>query len=121
MDRAREHMKVVTDLWASVEADAIKMDREGGVFADPSKVHLLEHRGKHFNVRGPLPVIPSRQGRPIIIQAGNPPTGWTSLRATPTCNSSPAGRRRASPPTAPRSIASWCSMAATRVISACCG
>ena len=74
-DRAREHMKVVTDLWASVEADAIKMDREHGIFADPAKVHLLEHRGKHFNVRGPLPVIPSRQGRPIIIQAGQSPDG----------------------------------------------
>ena len=74
-DRAREHMKVVTDLWASVEGDAIKLDREQGVFADPAKVHLLEHRGKHFNVRGPLPVIPSRQGRPIIIQAGQSPEG----------------------------------------------
>lgn len=74
-DRAREHMKVVTDLWASVEGDAIKLDRERGIFADPAKVHLLEHRGKHFNVRGPLPVIPSRQGRPIIIQAGQSPEG----------------------------------------------
>jgi FMN-dependent oxidoreductase (nitrilotriacetate monooxygenase family) len=74
-DRAREHMKVVTDLWASVEHDAIIMDRENGVFADPSKVHLLNHRGKHFNVRGPLPVIPSKQGRPIIIQAGQSPDG----------------------------------------------
>lgn len=74
-DRAREHMKVVTDLWASVEGDAIKLDRERGLFADPAKVHLLEHRGKHFNVRGPLPVIPSKQGRPIIIQAGQSPEG----------------------------------------------
>lgn len=74
-DRAREHLKIVTDLWASVEPDAIVMDRENGVFADPSKVHLLNHRGKHFNVRGPLPVIPSRQGRPVIIQAGQSPDG----------------------------------------------
>ncbi|HVY15539.1 MAG TPA: NtaA/DmoA family FMN-dependent monooxygenase [Rhodopila sp.] len=74
-DRAREHVKVVTDLWASVEADAIKLDRDNGVFADPSKVHLLNHRGKYFNVRGPLPVIPSPQGRPIIIQAGQSPDG----------------------------------------------
>ena len=74
-DRAREHLKVVTELWASVEADAIVMDREGGVFADPSKVHLLNHRGKHFNVRGPLPVIPSPQGRPVMIQAGQSPDG----------------------------------------------
>jgi FMN-dependent oxidoreductase (nitrilotriacetate monooxygenase family) len=74
-DRAREHLQVVTDLWASVEADAIVMDRERGIFADPSKVHLLNHRGKYFNVRGPLPVLPSPQGRPIIIQAGQSPDG----------------------------------------------
>ena len=74
-DRAREHMKVVVDLWASVEADAIKLDRERGIFADPAKIHLLNHHGQHFNVRGPLPVIPSKQGRPIIIQAGQSPDG----------------------------------------------
>jgi alkanesulfonate monooxygenase SsuD/methylene tetrahydromethanopterin reductase-like flavin-dependent oxidoreductase (luciferase family) len=45
------------------------------VFADPSKIHLLNHKGKHFNVRGPLPVMPSKQGRPIIIQAGQSPDG----------------------------------------------
>lgn len=74
-ERAREHMQVVTGLWGSVEAGAIMMDRTHGVFADPSKVHLLNHRGKYFNVRGPLPVIPSKQGRPIIIQAGQSPDG----------------------------------------------
>jgi len=80
-DRAREHLKVVTDLWASVESDAILMDREAGVFADPSKIHLLNHRGKHFNVRGPLPVIPSPQGRPVIVQAGQSADGM-DLAAT---------------------------------------
>lgn len=74
-DRAREHMKVVTDLWASVEPDAIVMDRDRGIFADPSKIHLLNHRGRYFNVRGPLPALPSPQGRPIIIQAGQSPDG----------------------------------------------
>ena len=74
-DRAREHMRVVTDLWASVEPDAIVMDRDRGIFADPAKVHLLNHRGKYFNVRGPLPALPSPQGRPIIIQAGQSPDG----------------------------------------------
>jgi alkanesulfonate monooxygenase SsuD/methylene tetrahydromethanopterin reductase-like flavin-dependent oxidoreductase (luciferase family) len=40
------------------------------VFADPEKVHLIHHRGKYYNVRGPLPAMPSPQGRPIVIQAG---------------------------------------------------
>ena len=68
--RATEHMKIVVDLWDSVEKDAILMDRAGGILADPDKVHLLNHRGKYYNVRGPLPVVPSPQGRPVMIQAG---------------------------------------------------
>src|ERR1700712_93540 len=68
--RATEHMKIVVDLWDSVEKDAIVMDRSTGILADPNKGHLLNHRGKYFNVRGPLPVVPSPQGRPIMIQAG---------------------------------------------------
>ena len=45
------------------------------MFADPEKVHLINHRGKHFNVRGPLPALPSPQGRPIMIQAGQSEDG----------------------------------------------
>ncbi|WP_187970824.1 NtaA/DmoA family FMN-dependent monooxygenase [Aquibium microcysteis] len=74
-DIAREHLQVVIDLWNSVEADAILMDRENGIFADPSKVHLINHVGKHFKVRGPLPCLPSRQGRPVVIQAGQSDDG----------------------------------------------
>jgi long-chain alkane monooxygenase len=46
------------------------LNRETGYFLDPSKVHQINHRGKHFNVRGPLPAMPSPQGKPMIIQAG---------------------------------------------------
>jgi FMN-dependent oxidoreductase (nitrilotriacetate monooxygenase family) len=80
-DRAQEFLKVACALWDSVEPDAIVMDRETGVFADPNKVHLLHHRGEHFNVRGPLPVMPSPQGRPVIIQAGQSGPGM-DLAAT---------------------------------------
>lgn len=74
-ERAREHLKVVQDLWATVEPDAIVMDRERGVFADPAKIHLLNHEGKFYKVRGPLPVMPSPQGRPVMIQAGQSDDG----------------------------------------------
>jgi long-chain alkane monooxygenase len=80
-DRAREHMHVVRALWDSVEQDAIVMDRENGIFADPNKVHLLNHKGKHFNVRGPLPTLPSPQGRPIVIQAGQSEDGMNLAAA----------------------------------------
>lgn len=74
-DRAREHLDVVHKLWASVEPDAIRLDRENGVFGDPDKVHFIHHTGKYYNVRGPLPCIPSPQGKPIVIQAGQSEDG----------------------------------------------
>lgn len=73
--RAREHLEVVQKLWASVEPDAIRLDRENGIFADPSKVHFVDHKGEYYNVRGPLPCIPSPQGKPVIIQAGQSDDG----------------------------------------------
>ena len=73
--KAREHMSVACALWDSVEADAIVFNKETGVFADPHKVHLINHHGKYFNVRGPLPVVPSPQKRPVLIQAGQSPAG----------------------------------------------
>ncbi|MEX2455192.1 MAG: NtaA/DmoA family FMN-dependent monooxygenase [Rhodospirillaceae bacterium] len=68
--RAEEHLQVACALWDSVEPDALVFDRESGVFVDPEKVHRLDFRGEHFNVRGPLPALPSPQQRPVIIQAG---------------------------------------------------
>ncbi len=73
--RAREFVQVAIKLWDSVEKDAIVFDRDSGVFADPEKVHLINHKGKYFKVRGPLPVMPSPQHRPVLIQAGQSPAG----------------------------------------------
>jgi FMN-dependent oxidoreductase (nitrilotriacetate monooxygenase family) len=69
--RAQEHLQVACALWDSVEPDALVFDRESGVFVDPDKVHRLDFRGQYFNVRGPLPALPSPQQRPVIIQAGS--------------------------------------------------
>jgi len=68
--RAREFLDVSCKLWNSVEPDALVLDRDRGVYADPKKVHRVDHRGRYFNVRGPLPALPSPQRRPVIIQAG---------------------------------------------------
>src|SRR5213594_412308 len=43
-DRADEFVEVVLGHWDSWEDDAIVFDRERGLFADPAKVHRLEHR-----------------------------------------------------------------------------
>jgi alkanesulfonate monooxygenase SsuD/methylene tetrahydromethanopterin reductase-like flavin-dependent oxidoreductase (luciferase family) len=69
-ERAQEFLEVACKLWGSVEKDALVADRENGIFADPAKVHRIDHRGRYFNVRGPLPALPSPQQRPVIIQAG---------------------------------------------------
>jgi FMN-dependent oxidoreductase (nitrilotriacetate monooxygenase family) len=73
--RAREFVEVVTGLWDSWDDDAFIRDRESGIFFDESKMHVLDHRGEHFKVRGPLNVPRSPQGRPVIIQAGTSDAG----------------------------------------------
>jgi FMN-dependent oxidoreductase (nitrilotriacetate monooxygenase family) len=68
--RAQEFIEVAFKLWNSIESDALVLDREKGFYADPKKVHRIDHRGRYFNVRGPLPALPSPQRRPVVIQAG---------------------------------------------------
>ncbi len=73
--RAREFMEVVTGLWDSWEDDAFLFDKASGRFFDPEKLHVLGHRGEHFQVRGPLNVARPPQGYPVIVQAGASPDG----------------------------------------------
>ena len=68
--RAQEFLEVAFKLWDSIEPGALILDRERGIYADPKKVHRIDHRGRYFNVRGPLPALPSPQRRPVVIQAG---------------------------------------------------
>ncbi|HEY0181586.1 MAG TPA: LLM class flavin-dependent oxidoreductase, partial [Rhodopila sp.] len=74
-DRAAEFVEVVKGLWDRWDADAFAHDKESGLFFHPDRLHVLEHRGKHFKVRGPLTVARSPQGRPIIVQAGTSEQG----------------------------------------------
>ena len=74
-DIADDYMDVRNKLWASWEEDAIVMDREAGIYADPKKVHRIDHEGEYFKSRGPLCVPRPPQGRPVIIQAGSSPRG----------------------------------------------
>jgi FMN-dependent oxidoreductase (nitrilotriacetate monooxygenase family) len=73
--RAAEFLDVTFGLWDSWNDDAIKGDKEGGVFVDPDGIHRLDHRGKHFNVAGPLEIPRSPQGRPVVFQAGSSEPG----------------------------------------------
>ena len=73
--RATEFLEVVQGLWDTWEDDAHVMDKESGLFFDPAKLHMLNHKGKHFSVRGPLMVPRSPQGQPVIVQAGQSEAG----------------------------------------------
>lgn len=68
--RAREFYDVVTGLWDSWADDAFIRDVESGVFFDPDKLHVLNHKGKYLSVRGPLNIARPVQGWPVIVQAG---------------------------------------------------
>ncbi|MBH0099292.1 LLM class flavin-dependent oxidoreductase [Salinibacterium sp. NSLL150] len=75
-DHADEYLEVLYKLWeGSWEDDAVIRDRESGVFTDPSKVHDIEHKGKHFTVPGIHLSEPSVQRTPVIYQAGASPRG----------------------------------------------
>jgi FMN-dependent oxidoreductase (nitrilotriacetate monooxygenase family) len=68
--RAREFYDVVTGLWDSWADDAFVRDVENGVYFDPERMHVLDYKGKYFQVRGPLNVARPIQGWPLIVQAG---------------------------------------------------
>ncbi|WP_405079854.1 LLM class flavin-dependent oxidoreductase [Paenibacillus chitinolyticus] len=67
---AEEYLDVTKGLWDSWEDDAFVRDKDSGVFFDPEKLHTLNHQGEFFSVRGPLNIARSRQGQPVIFQAG---------------------------------------------------
>ncbi len=68
--RAREFVDVVTGLWDSWADDAFARDVESGIYFDPEKLHVLNHKGRYLEVRGPLNVARPVQGWPVIVQAG---------------------------------------------------
>jgi alkanesulfonate monooxygenase len=68
--RAREFYDVVTGLWDSFADDAFIRDVESGIYFDPTKMHVLGHKGKYLSVRGPLNIARPVQGWPVIVQAG---------------------------------------------------
>lgn len=72
---AEEYLEVAKGLWDSWEDDAFVRDKESGVFFDRDKLHTLNHKGKHFSVQGPLNIARSKQGHPIVFQAGSSDAG----------------------------------------------
>ncbi|TCL71842.1 LLM class flavin-dependent oxidoreductase [Rhizobium sp. BK251] len=73
--RAREFFDVVTGLWDSFADDAFIRDTESGIYFDPEKMHVLNHKGENLRVRGPLNIARPPQGWPVIVQAGQSDVG----------------------------------------------
>jgi len=68
--RSEEYIGIVQGLWQGWDADALLFDKAGGRFHDPGKMHLLDHKGEFFSVRGPLNVARSPQDAPVLVLSG---------------------------------------------------
>lgn len=72
---ADEYLEVAKGLWDSWEDDAFVRNRDTGQFFDETKMHRLNHEGEFFKAHGPLNIDRSKQGQPVIFQAGASKTG----------------------------------------------
>ena len=68
---AEEFVDVVRGLWDCWDDGAVVRELETGRYIDPAKVKPLDHEGRFFTVKGPLPTSRTPQGQPIILQAGS--------------------------------------------------
>ena len=73
--RAREFYDVVTGLWDSWADDAFIRNAESGLYFEPDRLHVLNHKGPYLSVRGPLNIARPVQGWPVIVQAGASDSG----------------------------------------------
>ncbi|KAF7293996.1 Dimethyl-sulfide monooxygenase [Mycena kentingensis (nom. inval.)] len=73
---AEEYMEVMYKLWqSSWRDDAVKLDRERGIYTDPALVREINHQGTYYTVPGPHPCQPSPQRTPLLMQAGTSKSG----------------------------------------------
>ncbi|MBD2870547.1 LLM class flavin-dependent oxidoreductase [Paenibacillus arenilitoris] len=73
--RAEEFLQVVKSLWDSWEDEALVIDKQSGIYADPDKIKPISHKGDYYAVRGPLNLPRTPQGHPLLVQAGASETG----------------------------------------------
>ena len=75
-DQADEYLQVLYKLWeGSWEDDAVIHDRQRRIYAQPGKVHKVEHRGEFYQVEGYHLCEPSIQRTPVLFQAGSSERG----------------------------------------------
>jgi FMN-dependent oxidoreductase (nitrilotriacetate monooxygenase family) len=74
-ERADEFLTIAKALWDSWESEAVLADKASGRYADPTRLHAIDHAGHHFKVAGPLNVERPPQGHPLLVQAGSSEDG----------------------------------------------
>jgi len=75
-DQADEYLEVLYKLWeGSWEEDAVLADRERRIYAQPEKVHKIQHQGEFYKVEGYHLTTPSVQRTPLLFQAGSSERG----------------------------------------------
>ncbi|WP_018390430.1 LLM class flavin-dependent oxidoreductase [Ancylobacter sp. FA202] len=75
-DIADEYMELVYRLWEeSWDDDAVRRDRDAGIFTDPAKVRPIRHAGAHYRLDAIHLAEPSPQRTPVLYQAGSSPRG----------------------------------------------
>ena len=77
--RAEEFVTVAREFWDSWAPDAVLADRDNGVYVDPTRVRVVEHRGPQFDVRGVSTLPRAPQGHPVLLQAGDSADGRAFL------------------------------------------
>src|SRR5205085_1235012 len=73
--RGEEFMAVMKALWDSWAADAVVDDRASGRYARGDRIRAINHKGRYYQVTGPLNLPRCPQGRPVLVQAGSSDTG----------------------------------------------
>lgn len=73
--RAEDFVETVRELWLSWGEGTVIADQHSGIYGDPGRFRLLDPSRNAFAIRGPLTHPGSRQGHPVIVQAGGSDPG----------------------------------------------
>lgn len=68
--KADEFAEVMNELFTSWSTDALLYDKQNVHILEPNDINPVHHKGKYFQVRGPLTTPQSPQGKPVAMQAG---------------------------------------------------
>ena len=92
-ERAEEFVRTALELWSSWDPDALVLDKETGVFADPDRIRRVEHDGKFFKYPRSAQRAPFTAGPP-----GADPSGVVEHRHATSPRGGPRRSSRSTPP-----------------------